>query len=109
MISRGLSFIIDAVFTIIQEKRLNTVNMIASFGKKYKAVWREGRKWLKNATKGQTEEMTSLHLEIRWPFIFFEVRSSVSTYVCVNTFLRSLGSIISPTTSGKLDTLVFFL
>lgn len=38
MIPRGLSFIIDAVFTIIQEKRLNTVNMIASSGKKYKAV-----------------------------------------------------------------------
>lgn len=38
MISGGLSFIIDAVFTIIQEKRLNTVNMIASSGKKYKAV-----------------------------------------------------------------------
>ena len=32
MISGGLSFIIDAVFTIIQEKRLNTVNMIASSG-----------------------------------------------------------------------------
>lgn len=31
MISRGLSFIIDAVFTIIQEKRLNTVNMISQF------------------------------------------------------------------------------
>lgn len=36
MISRGLSFIIDAVFTIIQEKRLNTVNMIASFGRNIK-------------------------------------------------------------------------
>lgn len=38
VISGGLSFIIYAVFTIIQEKRLNTVNMIASSGKKYKAV-----------------------------------------------------------------------
>ena len=86
MISGGLSFIIDAVFTIIQEKRLNTVNMIASSGKKYKAVWREGRKWLKNATKGQTEEMTPLHLQIRGPFIFFEPVICIHLPMCKHVF-----------------------
>lgn len=53
----------------------------------YKAVWREGRKWLKNSTKGQTEEMTPLHLQIHWPFIFLK-ESFISIYICVDMLLK---------------------
>lgn len=72
-----------------KKKRLNTVNRMATCGKKYiyKAVWREGRKWLKNSTKGQTEEMTPLHLQIHWPFIFLK-ESFISIYICVDMLLK---------------------